>query len=162
MIEGWIINIDDKERLLIFSESEHYHGTMILNYIHENLYVGQKVRVQTDGIMALSLPPIMTPNRIEVIDEQRYFVIQGILKQKGRPLLISTEKGDTIINVDPSYELNDIELGASLIIFYDGKMARSMPPQVWAKKVMIDYGSISRNDNEAKPCCELKRKKKYY
>ena len=152
MIEGWIINIDDKERLLIFSESEQYHGTMILNYTHENLYVGQKVRVQTDGIMTLSLPPIMTPSHIEIIDEQRYFVIHGLLKSKNGHLLISTKNGDVIANIDPNYESLEIELGTPLYILYDGTMTRSMPPQVWVEKVIQDHGFISRNYIETTSC----------
>lgn len=152
MFEGWILDITDKERLLIFSESDSYHGMMILNYEHDDFYVGLKVRFETGGIMTLSLPPIVTPTQLEIIDDQRYFVIHGLLKSKNEHLLISTKNGDVIANIDPSYESLEIELGTPLYILYDGKMTRSMPPQVWVEKVIQDHGFISRNDIETTSC----------
>lgn len=152
MFEAWILDTEDKNRLLVFSESDGYHGVMVLNYEHTDLYVGQKIAFGTNGIMTMSLPPIVTPTTLEVIDDQRYFVVYGLLKSIDNGLLVSTKNGDVLGKLDSNHELQEIVEGAPLYLFYDGRMTRSIPPQIWVEKVIQDNGIISRNDIETAPC----------
>lgn len=93
------------------------------------LYAGVPVKVQTNGIAALSLPAQVTAEGVEV------FVAQGTVEgiEHGMLTIDMGEGGKMMANLSGGvtvYGLEHFAPGAQVSAYYNGVATRSMPPQI--------------------------------
>lgn len=141
LFRGTVIHYEDSRLRVLDSHQQeiilHMHQTECYNKnlerVDEAYFVpGMFVEFETNGIMALSLPPQVTALTIKELS-----TLTGIILNKEAPLLIrvtdsSSPYYDTLVYIDTDQKDVVLEKDEVIRVIYSGRMTRSFPPRVFA------------------------------
>lgn len=137
---GYVLEVKSSQCIWVYIDQEPSMGIVILNFEFDHLFeVGDYLEFETTGIMTLSIPPLLQVITYEIIEEKKQHIMKGILKNVDPPLVLETENWG-VVWVHHEGSLDLLGLDRSVYIIYNGMMTRSLPPQIFAIKIVgLEY-----------------------
>lgn len=133
-IEGYVEEVDaENNRLLINSHAVGQVWVTLPEDVKAEDYTDKAVRVYTNGVMALSLPP-----QAFALSISEVFAENGRIKEIGDEYFIMDwGTSDLRVNFDSHTKVVDsFDTGDGVQVYYNGMMTRSLPGQIYAMVVV--------------------------
>lgn len=135
-IEGEVTGITEDGKSIVVEALEK--GQVVVHLPQEAISipaVGSYVILYYNGIETMSLPPQLNPQKMTA-----YGLLTGEVTQMEEDFLMLGE-GDDAVRVNISKEetimADDIKIGDTVQVLHNGRMTRSLPPQVFANRITI-------------------------
>ena len=128
VIEGAVLSLSEDGKTALVNSEEYGQVMVSLPAMETALKEGDFVVAYFSGVMALSYPAQAGGLKVDV-----YVPVTGEVQEIGEGYFLMDNMGQALrVNIGEESELTDnIELGDVVIVYYNGQMTFSMPPQVF-------------------------------